>query len=121
MIVIYKKVKKHNERKRAAQAQQSRSAVIDDTDGSVVASNKESESIEKQKATPEQIAEKRQRTIYRWKIIIGLFSPFCLQALDTTIIASALPYIAEDFSEFILAFNWKCIIKLTGCQIKSAS
>lgn len=58
--------------------------------------------VEKQKKktlTPEEAAEKRKRNIYRWKIILGLFSPFCLQALDTTIVASALPFIAKDFSK----------------------
>jgi hypothetical protein len=34
---------------------------------------------------------------YRWRVIIGLFFPFALQALDMTIIASALPWIASDF------------------------
>jgi len=42
-------------------------------------------------------AEKRRRRVYRYKIIFGLFMPFTLQALDTTIIASALPFIAGDF------------------------
>lgn len=34
---------------------------------------------------------------YRWKLIIGIFFPFALSALDVTIIASALPWIALDF------------------------
>ncbi|KAF4462537.1 multidrug transporter [Fusarium albosuccineum] len=42
---------------------------------------------------------------YRWKIILGLFFPFALQALDATIIASALPWIAGDFGE-ISQLNW---------------
>ena len=37
---------------------------------------------------------------YRVRIIAGLFFPFALQALDTTIIASALPWIASDFSVY---------------------
>ena len=44
------------------------------------------------------LAEKKQLRNYRWKLIIGLCGPFTLQGLDTTIIASALPYIATDFS-----------------------
>lgn len=36
---------------------------------------------------------------YLTKLIIGLFFPFALQALDLTIIASALPWIASDFSK----------------------
>jgi hypothetical protein len=42
----------------------------------------------------EQIAARK----YRWRLIIGLFFPFALQALDVTIVASALPWIASDFS-----------------------
>lgn len=54
---------------------------------------------EKPEATPEEKAEQRRKRAYRWKIVIGLFAPFTLQSLDTTIIASALPFIASDFSE----------------------
>jgi hypothetical protein len=46
----------------------------------------------------EEKIQKRKRRQYRIKIIFGLVAPFALQALDTTIIASALPYIAKDFS-----------------------
>jgi hypothetical protein len=53
---------------------------------------------QKKTLTPEETAEKRKRNIYRRKVIFGLFSPFCLQALDTTIVVFALPFIAEDFS-----------------------
>lgn len=52
----------------------------------------------KRKETPEERAEKKRRRKYRLKIILGLFLPYTLQALDTTIIASALKFIAEDFS-----------------------
>jgi hypothetical protein len=47
----------------------------------------------------EDLAEKKRRRKYRWKIIFGLLAPFTLQSLDMTIIASALPYIATDFGE----------------------
>jgi hypothetical protein len=50
--------------------------------------------------SPEEVAERKRRRSYRWKIIIGLFGPFTLQALDTTVIASAFPYIATDFSTY---------------------
>ncbi|CAM1504150.1 Fc.00g017410.m01.CDS01 [Cosmosporella sp. VM-42] len=50
-------------------------------------------------------AEKKAATKYRWTIILGLVSPFALQALDATIIASALPWIAGDFGE-ISQLNW---------------
>lgn len=56
---------------------------------------------EKSEATPEEKAEQRRKRAYRWKIVIGLFAPFTLQSLDTTIIASALPFIASDFSKHI--------------------
>ena len=47
----------------------------------------------------ESPAEKKARRIHRWKVVFGLFAPFALQALDTTIIAAALPFIAQDFSK----------------------
>ncbi|ORX35086.1 major facilitator superfamily domain-containing protein [Kockovaella imperatae] len=55
--------------------------------------------------------ETRARRAYRWKIIGGLFFPYTIQALDTTIVAGALPFIASDFNELaqldwiVLAFN----------------
>ncbi|KAK4152705.1 hypothetical protein C8A00DRAFT_34554, partial [Chaetomidium leptoderma] len=45
------------------------------------------------KETPEERADKKRRRKYRAKVIGGLFAPFALQALDTTIIASALKFI----------------------------
>jgi len=53
----------------------------------------------KEPRTPEEKAAKSRQRKYRYKIIFGLMMPFTLQALDTTIIASALPYIAGDFSQ----------------------
>ena len=50
--------------------------------------------------SPDEAAEKKRRRSYRWKIIMGLCGPFALQALDTTIIASAFSYIATDFSTY---------------------
>ncbi|KAL2174928.1 uncharacterized protein P884DRAFT_229496 [Thermothelomyces heterothallicus CBS 202.75] len=55
--------------------------------------------------TADDRAEKKRRRTYRLKIILGLFLPFALQALDTTIIASALKFIAEDFHE-LKQLNW---------------
>ena len=42
--------------------------------------------------------EERAARRYRWKLIAGLTLPFSVQALDATIIAGALPFIASDFS-----------------------
>ncbi|KAI6778807.1 multidrug transporter [Emericellopsis cladophorae] len=50
-------------------------------------------------------AEATRARKYRWKIILGLVFPFALQALDSTIIASALPWIAHDFGRFS-QLNW---------------
>ena len=47
------------------------------------------------------LVEKKRKRKYRWKIIFGLMTPFTLQSLDMTIIATALPYIATDFSKFL--------------------
>ncbi|KAH8820521.1 hypothetical protein F5884DRAFT_52681 [Xylogone sp. PMI_703] len=49
----------------------------------------------------DQLAARR----YRIRVIFGLMFPFILQALDTTIIASALPWIASDFNR-ISQMNW---------------
>lgn len=37
---------------------------------------------------------------YRLKLMAGLFLPFLVQSLDTTIIATALPFIASDFRKY---------------------
>ncbi|KAI0381506.1 MFS general substrate transporter [Hypomontagnella monticulosa] len=50
-------------------------------------------------------AEKRAASKYRWKLVLCLLMPYSLQALDVTIIASALPWIAADFGE-ISQLNW---------------
>ena len=92
MIVVYKKIKKRNERKRLNSASNTDNAI------ELNPVNPRLDGKKKKTVSPEQVAEKRRRNVYRWKIILGLFSPYCLQALDTTIIASALPFIAEDFS-----------------------
>ncbi|KAH6847721.1 hypothetical protein B0I37DRAFT_431517 [Chaetomium sp. MPI-CAGE-AT-0009] len=68
-------------------------------------SNHASPDEAKPKETPEERAEKKRRRKYRLRIILGLFLPFTLQALDTTIIASALKFIAEDFNE-LKQLNW---------------
>ena len=47
--------------------------------------------------------EKRAATKYRWKLVAGLCLPFAIQALDTTIVAGALPFIASDFRKFKLS------------------
>lgn len=97
MFLIYKKIKKRNERKRID------SAVSNTPDNAIeldtpVDIPQPDEGKKKKIRSPEQVAEKKRRNVYRWKIILGLFSPYCLQALDTTIVASALPFIVEDFS-----------------------
>ncbi|KAM0426497.1 hypothetical protein ACHAPT_008188 [Fusarium lateritium] len=50
-------------------------------------------------------AERRDQLTYRWKIILGLFLPFAISALDVTIIASALPWVADDFDQ-LSQLNW---------------
>ncbi|KAJ5886553.1 uncharacterized protein N7473_009227 [Penicillium subrubescens] len=102
MILIYKKIKKHNERKRI----EAQPTVTDNADENPVTQSTAYDTPnEKKTVSPEEAAEKKRRRVYRWKIILGLFAPFCLQSLDTTIIASALPYIAEDFGQ-LSQLNW---------------
>lgn len=142
MILIYKQIKKRNERKRLEAAALNHAGNTPNVEDQVVPAREPNVSIpidaipvehaeatpphavavhdvpvertqdeptpfemndlneqkEQEIVNPEMVAEKKRRRIYRWKIILGLFSPFCLQALDTTIVASALPYIAQDFS-----------------------
>ncbi|KAH8660226.1 major facilitator superfamily domain-containing protein [Xylariales sp. PMI_506] len=59
----------------------------------------------REKQRRRQDPEVRKLRSYRWKVIFGLFGPFALQSLDTTVIASALPFIATDFNE-IKQLNW---------------
>lgn len=47
-------------------------------------------------------AEIKKRRKHKYKVLFGLALPFALQSLDTTIIASALPFIAADFGMSIL-------------------
>jgi hypothetical protein len=57
--------------------------------------------------------EKKALRKYRWKIIAGLCLPFLIQALDSTIIAGALPYIASDFRMCLFqALCLECLINL---------
>lgn len=66
---------------------------------------KHEETQEGQEDEAEKKAAKKRRYIYRCKVIFGLIMPFTLQSLDTTIIASALPYIANDFHQ-LAQLNW---------------
>jgi hypothetical protein len=85
------------------------------------------DSYDPEKETPQETAEKKRRRIYRYKIIFGLFMPFTLQALDTTIIASALPFIANDFGTPLSpraaagSYTPEPIAVTDRAQVKSAS
>jgi hypothetical protein len=109
MSLAYKYVKrKRNERQAApSQHNESGSSARPATTDFVAAADAQpsdpaegNAATEKTDPSPEEVAEKKRRRKYRWKIVIGLFAPFALQALDTTIIASAMPYIATDFSTY---------------------
>ncbi|KAJ5469636.1 hypothetical protein N7539_009254 [Penicillium diatomitis] len=103
MYLMYKKVKKHNERKKRS-ADHPKRATQDLSQTQTIPSNAGSPT-DNPPISEEEKSEKKRRRTYRWKIIFGLFAPFCLEALDTTIIASALPYIAQDFNE-VNQLNW---------------
>ncbi|KAK6612251.1 MFS-type transporter C16A3.17c 1 [Botrytis cinerea] len=49
--------------------------------------------------------EKKAFRRYRWRVIAGLMLPYMVQALDITIIAGALPFIASDFNQ-LSQLNW---------------
>ena len=55
--------------------------------------------------TTDRSAERKRLRAYRYRIVVGLALPFTLQALDTTVIASALPFIARDFGQ-VAQLNW---------------
>lgn len=122
MYLAYKYAKKRYKEHQAREAEQQKSAgrigssgqdraswdeargLTASSDGLGVPAPYEPSPIAAQDETePEQMAddraEKKRRRTYRLKIILGLFLPFALQALDTTIIASALKFIAEDFRQ----------------------
>ncbi|EPS26760.1 hypothetical protein PDE_01699 [Penicillium oxalicum 114-2] len=111
MILIYKKIKKHNQRKKLKLDKEYTDRIGHDdaaqtsTPPSISTSPQRQESHERPAPSLDEATRKKQRRVYRWKIIIGLFAPFCLECLDTTIIASALPYIAQDFDQ-VGQLNW---------------
>lgn len=75
--------------------------------GSVVLEGRDEGSTQKTPETQEEKAAKKRRRVYRTKIILAMFLPFTLQALDTTMIATALPLIAKEFgglSPFVFGF-----------------
>lgn len=58
--------------------------------------------LPQQNESAEQQQQKQEMRIYRWRLVAGLFVPASVQALNTTMIAGALPYIASDFSKLAL-------------------
>ena len=69
-------------------------------------------------------AAKRARTVYRWKLIGGLFFPFTVAALDTTMVAGALPFIASDFRESLALNSDSCRVfgaLLMSCRSVSSA
>ncbi|KAF2189710.1 hypothetical protein K469DRAFT_625598 [Zopfia rhizophila CBS 207.26] len=51
-------------------------------------------------------AETARRRKYRWKMIVGLILPNFLAAVDTTIVAPAVPIISSHFNHLSGSFNW---------------
>ncbi len=106
MYYAYKKIKEHRKQKAALAAAGDTSAPPTEavTARESLPQSESEPAVKTETATetataptPEEKADKRRRRIYRWKLIAGLFGPFALQALDTTIIASALSNIATEF------------------------
>jgi hypothetical protein len=56
----------------------------------------------------ESAEEKRRRRIYRWKLVLSLFPPAFLAAIDTTIVATALTTIASHFSKLLSHITMPC-------------
>lgn len=114
--LLYKYIKK----RRAASAQQQKTSEhelkLNDDNQSPFQITEDSERIVDSDQGPktsearveeESIAKeaKRAARIYRWRLIAGLFLPFSVQALETTIVAGALPFIASDFNQ-LSQLNW---------------
>lgn len=55
-------------------------------------------------------SEKKAMTKYRIKLFVGLFFPFLVQSLDTTIIAGASAFIASDFSKSTISLQHNSLI-----------
>ena len=72
----------------------------------IVSSDKETSRLDPQpQESPGDSEAQRAARVYRWRLIGGLFLPATVQALNTTLIAGALPFIASDFNEFA-QINW---------------
>lgn len=67
------------------------------TDGRTRTGSSTPQTGEEKEAGRESFAENKKRRGHKYKVLFGLALPFALQSLDTTIIASALPFIAADF------------------------
>ncbi|KAK2616999.1 hypothetical protein QQS21_000088 [Conoideocrella luteorostrata] len=123
MYYVYKKIKNSRERAQAQRGVQEQvenapvgkthhgqatadSLAKSEPDVAQVDAKDENDKKDKIPPTPdEERADKTRRLIYRLKLCFGLFGPFALQALDTTIVASALAVIATEFDQ-IKQLNW---------------
>lgn len=106
MIVAYRHIKKkrHERRLRNASADGIASGAAEGgpAEGDIGATSSSETPPAK---TAEEKAEEKRRRVYRWKVVGGLVAPYALQALDLTIVASALPFIALEFNE-VAQLNW---------------
>ncbi|EFQ33363.1 major facilitator superfamily transporter [Colletotrichum graminicola M1.001] len=117
MVVIYLGKKVYRSIKRSTSTPATEKGTYRDDNGSATQVTKASASTcdhQHDPATgpcPTCKSARRAQRIYRCRLFAGLILPFVLQALDVTIIASALPWIAADFHEtgqlnwIIAAFN----------------
>lgn len=99
MIVTARYVKKKYRERKDRKERMEGGATPGEDERPGASSSPVGEVVAKKEESPEAIAEKKRMWKYRWKILFGLVAPFALQSLDTTIIASALPFIAQDFSK----------------------
>jgi hypothetical protein len=114
MIYLYKKHKAKKEALNIAKEQQASESKPDsnqpedvntpekqlDSQPEISAETADAAKVVKSQAPTETPEEKRRRRIYRWKLVIALFPPAFLAAVDTTIVATALTTIASHFSMF---------------------
>ncbi|XXG97725.1 hypothetical protein Hte_004034 [Hypoxylon texense] len=95
------------EKKESKQIAKSRTRCVHDRNNIQLSSNSQNhgDDIPLNEPCLQCKAEERAATKYRWKLVLCLILPYALQALDVTIVASALPWIAADFGE-IAQLNW---------------
>ncbi len=104
---LYKKIRDHRRQRDAAEPWTEPHRLEDHNDTSIELQH-ERPSTERFLSEDQIAADKAAKSVtrrYRWRLIAGLFIPASVQAINTTMIAGALPFIASDFNQ-LSQLNW---------------